>query len=187
MGRVEDLMGTARHIAGVAVWRYPPSVIEDTESDAMWGLARADRSFNGDHAITFHAWAKQRIWNEVIDGWRHRYGREYTSARRMELRQQSIDKEFALDSYPGMTVSIKDRLADKAPDPADQVCDRDQIRELLSLLSPRDARIMWDHYALGIPLRILGDRNGITECRVSQICKAGRTRLADHARAAAAV
>ena len=176
--RVEDTMSLARYIAWRAVAQYPPSVFEDTLSDALWGLARADRSFESGNGTSFRYWATQRIWNEVKEGWRRRFGRFPGSGRRLELRQAYLDREFQSDLHPGLALTMKDFVADRSPDRIQQICDRAEIRDLLtSCLSERDAGFVWEHLALGETLAAIGERAGLTESRISQIIKEAKRKI----------
>ncbi len=61
----------------------------------------------------------------------------------------------------------------------EHVDDRSECEWLLDHLPARDAKIMWDHYGLGISQATLARREGVTASRICQILDAGKKRLRD--------
>lgn len=148
-------------------------------SDAMFGLMEAAERYDPEKStVPFKVYAELRMRHRIIDGWRTRYGREVTSARRDRFRDLSLDYEYEYEDGTGQTSDFYDFIPDTA-DLIGQVDDRAECEWLLERLSARDAKILWDHYALGIPLATIGRREGVTESRIGQILDAGKKRLHD--------
>ncbi len=69
------------------------------------------------------------------------------------------------------------------PDPIElrdlikQVDDHAECEWLLDHLPAREAKLLWDRYALGLPLRVLARREGVSMCRIGQITDRARRRL----------
>ncbi len=68
-------------------------------------------------------------------------------------------------------------LDELAPDMLQQVDDRSECEWLLDHLSDREAKIMWDHYALEVPVWMLARREGVSRARVWQIIDRAKRRL----------
>ncbi len=148
----------------------------DVYSDALGGLAEAAEKYDPTFGVKFATYAGTMMRRRIIDGWRIRYGRYESSARRDSLGNLSLDHEYS--NGDGTVVT----LADSIPTPSDeigQVDDRSECEWLLEHLSPRDAKIMWDHYGLGISQAMLARREGVTASRICQILDAGKKRLFD--------
>ena len=58
-----------------------------------------------------------------------------------------------------------------------QVDDRAECEWLLEHLPARDAKLLWDRYALGIPLRVLARREGVSMARIGQLNARAMRRL----------
>ncbi len=173
---LEDNMYLADIVAKRMFARLRETDFDDVYSDALGGLAEAAAKYDPAHGVKFATYAATRMRQRIIDGWRRRYGREITSARRDRLGLLSLDYEHV--DHRGQTSDFHDYIPD-LPDPIGQVDDRAECEWLLEHLSARNAKIMWDHYALGIPLATIGRREGVTESRVCQIVAAGKRRLHD--------
>ncbi len=68
-------------------------------------------------------------------------------------------------------------LDERAPDLIGQVDDRDECEWLLDHLTDREAKIMWEHYALEIPVWMLARREGVSRARIGQIIDRAKRRL----------
>lgn len=139
-------------------------------SDALYGLMQADERYDPARGVSFPTYACRIMKQRIIDGWRTQYGRNPTSAR----REQLVGTHLEAPVVGGTT--LHDIIATSS-DGIKQVDDRAECEWLLEHLPARDAKILWDHCALGIPLATLGRREGLTESRICQIVDAAKKRL----------
>ena len=183
MTLLDDNLPLARIVAGQMYRRLFGNDFAAVYSDALSGLAEASEKYDPTHDVKFVTYANTIIRQRIIDGWRTRYGREMTSARRDQLKNLSLEYEYT-DSR-GEIFTLGDfRVAD-GPDQIQQVDDRSECEWLLARLPARNAKILWDHCALGIPLATIGRREGLTESRICQIVDESKRRLKDVAAALA--
>ncbi len=148
----------------------------DVYSDALGGLAEAAEKYDPTFGVKFATYAGTMMRQRIIDGWRTRYGRFEDSARRG--RHQNLSLDYQYDSGDGETYDMKD-LIPVTGGGIQQVDDRSECEWLLEHLPARDAKLMWDHYGLGISQATLARREGVTASRICQILDAGKRRLLD--------
>ena len=173
-GLLEDNMYLARIVARNMYRRLREIDYADVYSDALGGLAEAADKYDSAFGVKFSTYAGTIMRLRIIDGWRIRYGREETSARRDRLDLLSLDYEY--EASGGEMFDLGDFLEDTT-DQMGQVDDHAECVWLLEHLPARDAKILWDHCALGIPLATLGRREGLTESRICQIVGEAKKRL----------
>lgn len=121
----------------------PPNVtFDDLKSAAYMGLVDAANKYDAERGTPFGAYARIRIVGEIIDYLRQSWSNE-TSC------------EEAIESAPDVYTTNFDEL----------------LEDITKPLTAIGRKLIRMYYVEGLTMREIGDSEGITESRVSQILK----------------
>lgn len=174
---VEDHLGFARVMVRRLGNTLPPHVdMEALESDAMFGLLLAARSFDPARGVAFTTYAAKRIHGAMLDGLRERQGcgRNQRPPVVMSLAMPMRDND-------GREVTLGDLLTTD-DEPIGAALERkEEVDRLLRRVASGSRRLVREYYLGGLPLNQIGRRHGMSPSRVSQLIKSARGRMREAA------
>jgi RNA polymerase sigma factor (sigma-70 family) len=171
--RVAELVPTVRGIARAAAVGRPYLDADELESDAMLALALADQRFKDGSHERFAPFAIQRVKWAIIDSIRNQLPVSRTGRRRR------VESAFSLDQHAadGKGGEIDEELHNLFADENDSVTQHERLDLVVSALrrikNERYRRVAADYFLTGSTLREVGEREGVSESRVSQMIAKG--------------
>ena len=170
---VRSHVSFAHMLARRMVQSLPRHVDMDAvESDALFGLFLAARSFDPARGFTFATYAANRINGEMLDGLRDRQ-----NAGRDQPQPVVKSLESLVRDCDGLTVTLGDQLY-KDDEPVGSSLElQDEVDHLLSGVKPGDRRMVEEFYFEGLHQAQIGQRHGISGSRVSQHLKQAREQM----------
>ena len=171
---VEDYMGFARAVCRRFAKTLPSYAdIDSLESDAMYGLLAAARTYDDSCGTSFKLYAAKRIRGAILDG----LGRLKKRNKGRSLPKIfSLDRVVGHDDY-GEPVTLGEMLPSKDGPACVELERRESVDAVLRSAGPRDARDLADHYVRGVARKNIAKRDGVCESRVSQRFRSARLRI----------
>ena len=170
---VEDHVGFARVMVRRLSSTLPEHVDRDAlESDALFGLLRAARSFDPARGVAFTTYAAKRIHGAMLDGLRNR---QVCSRGQRPLVMLSLSKSVAKND--GSEITLGDVLSDKQESFVAALERQDQIEHLLRYVHALERRFVREYYLDEMTQGEIAARHGVSESRVSQHLKSARQRM----------
>lgn len=170
---VEDHVGFARAMVRRFSSTLPGHVDSDAlESDAMFGLLLAARSFDPTRGVAFTTYAAKRIHGAMLDGLRGRQG--CSRGRRPPVVMSLSKSVFDTD---GREVTLGDVLSEDQESVGAEIERREQVEHLLRCVRTTERRMVREYYFEELTQDEIGARHGMSASRVSQRIKAARERM----------
>lgn len=170
---VEKHVGFARVLVRRLGGTLPPHAdMEALDSDALFGLLLAARTFDPCRGVAFTTYAAKRIHGAMLDGLRQRQGCSRTegSLRVMSLAMPMCDTD-------GREVTLGDVLAGDQ-EPVGAALEREEeVGRLLQAVGPASRRMVREYYFDSLAQEEIGRRHGISASRVSQRLNVARQRM----------
>lgn len=170
---VEDHLGFARAMVRRLSSTLPGHAdLEALESDAMYGLLLAARSFDPARGVAFTTYASKRIHGAMLDGLRDRQGcgRNHRPPVIMSL-SMPVGGDEGHEGCLGDVLSNDDEPVGSALDR------REQLDHLLRCVRTTERRLVREYYFDDLTQDQIGARHGMSASRVSQRIKAARERM----------
>jgi RNA polymerase sigma factor for flagellar operon FliA len=151
--------------AGRLASRLPPGLtIDDLISAGSEALVRVQASFDSSRGVPFEAYARKRVTWAMLD--------EIRSARRAKRTPSGSDEELdeveALRASAGLSGRDSGAFS-RVDDVSSEARDCIDFDTALRRLPDRERKVLKLHYRLGLTLREIADRLGISVPRVHQI------------------
>lgn len=186
----------ARRVAGgvFARLRVPQMEWGDFVQNAVVGMLEAMSRFDPDRGLDFIAYAKLRVQGAVFNGVRlylTGVDRATTSERFLQRLDSLNDREHGdADPFQGFVDTVASLgigyLLESASSPAEVPASLEtgenahlqkRLLDALDQLGDRERAVLTGHYLDHIPFQDMAQSMGLTKGRVSQIHRAGLTRL----------
>lgn len=168
-------MRFARGLANQFGRGLPSQADQDAlESDALFALLRAARSFDPNRGTSFKTYAGHRIRGAMIDGVRER--NSFDRRKRWQPIVISLHTAVAQDGE-GNTVTLGD-LLECGGEPVGAAIERqDEVDLLLRPLNRKHRSMIRQYYMAEATQAKIGRRHGLSASRVSQQLRAARQQL----------
>jgi RNA polymerase sigma factor (sigma-70 family) len=170
---VEDHVGFARALARRLGGLLPGHADREAlESDAMYGLLLAARSFDPARGATFATYASRRIHGAMLDGLRERRG-----CGRNHHPPMVVSLSQPVGAGDGHDAHLGDLLCGDDEPVGTHLEREDHLERLLGRLRASERRLVREYYFDDLTLSQIGRRHGISASRVSQCLKDARQRM----------
>ena len=167
---VEDYMGFARAVCRQIAKTLPVYADADSlESDAMYGLLMAARTYDASRGASFENHAAKRIRGAILDG----LGRRKRNCKHCSPEIVSLDQVVGRDGR-GNPVTLGEMLPSRDEPVGAELERRERMEAVLRPVGPRDARDLADHYFGGVSQKCIARREGVCESRVSRRLRSAR-------------
>lgn len=153
--------------------RLPRCVQRDDIESAGWvGAIRAVDTFNATKNVTLASWGEFKIRCAILDYLRSVDPVSRDERQRMKREEVEAPKTFSLtpthdDAQP---IQIADRRSARPFETFEARADLRKICARATTISARNLRIV-HRYAGGEKMKAIGEREGVNESRISQICR----------------
>ncbi|MGA2873561.1 MAG: sigma-70 family RNA polymerase sigma factor [Candidatus Dormibacteria bacterium] len=143
--------------------RRPPEDRADLVQDVFATAITRIHTFQGDREASLRAWLRSIAFHR----WHHRWESDQVRAR-----YSGPSLEALLEANPG-----HEALGDSGSDPSGIVCQADTVQEILSRLTPRQARVVRAHLIEGRTTREIAANWGVPRERVRGLYKRAISKL----------
>ena len=147
----------------------PPEDRKDLVQDVFVTAMVRIHTFQGDREAALRAWLRSIAFHR----WHHRW-----EAEQVRQRYQGPALEHLMEMNPSHSA-----FRDQSTDPAQAVAEKEQVRNLLGQLTPRQAQVVHAHVIEGRSTRDIADSWGVPRERVRGLYKRGMARLRSPQRA----
>ena len=170
---VEDYMGFARAVCRQIAKTLPVYAdIDSLESDAMYGLLMAARTYDASRGASFENHAAKRIRGAILRG----LGRRKQNCKHCSPEIVSLDQVVGRDDR-GNPVTLGEMLPSGDKPVGAELERRERMEAVLRPAGPRDARDLVDYYVRGVARKNIAKRDRVCESRVSRRFRSARLRI----------